>query len=299
MMAGPLHRHRARQPDQEAGRPGHLPDLGLPALHRPGQADRRHGADPRRQPSRVYSNPLPHVLILTAIVVGVATLALGLALVVRIREAYGTIEEDEILDAGRDAETCRRKRDDLRPASAGAAGGRAADRRAAHRAGAPPATWPSPRRWPPAGSRWRSRSRCGCASPTAGRSPTRSAAGRRRGASSTASTGSTRSCCVLVSAVAAVVLPYSRASIAAGGRAASSTTSSTRCSALCLAGLLGITITGDAFNLFVFLEISSLSTYVLIALGQRPASAVGRVPVPGHGHHRRDLLSSSASACSI
>ena len=45
-----------------------------------------------------YSNPLPHVLILTAIVVGVATLALGLALVVRIREAYGSIEEDEILD---------------------------------------------------------------------------------------------------------------------------------------------------------------------------------------------------------
>ena len=50
-----------------------------------------------------YSNPLPHVLILTAIVVGVATLALGLALVVRIREAYGTIEEDEIL--AQDGET--------------------------------------------------------------------------------------------------------------------------------------------------------------------------------------------------
>ena len=47
---------------------------------------------------KVYSNPLPHVLILTAIVVGVATLALGLALVVRINEAYGTIEEDEIFD---------------------------------------------------------------------------------------------------------------------------------------------------------------------------------------------------------
>ena len=45
----------------------------------------------------IYSNPLPHVLILTAIVVGVATLALGLALVVRIREAYGTIEEDDIV----------------------------------------------------------------------------------------------------------------------------------------------------------------------------------------------------------
>jgi len=45
----------------------------------------------------VYSNPLPHVLILTAIVVGVATTALGLALVLRIRDAYGSIEEDEIL----------------------------------------------------------------------------------------------------------------------------------------------------------------------------------------------------------
>lgn len=45
---------------------------------------------------KAYSNPLPHVLILTAIVVGVATTALGLALVVRIKEAYGTIEEEEI-----------------------------------------------------------------------------------------------------------------------------------------------------------------------------------------------------------
>lgn len=44
----------------------------------------------------VYSNPLPHVLILTAIVVGVGTLALGLALVVRIHEAFGTIDDDEI-----------------------------------------------------------------------------------------------------------------------------------------------------------------------------------------------------------
>lgn len=52
---------------------------------------------------RVYSNPLPHVLILTAIVVGVATLALGLALVVRIYEAYGSIEEDEIIERDRKA----------------------------------------------------------------------------------------------------------------------------------------------------------------------------------------------------
>lgn len=43
-----------------------------------------------------YSNPLPHVLILTAIVVGVATTALGLALIVRIYKAYGSIEEDDI-----------------------------------------------------------------------------------------------------------------------------------------------------------------------------------------------------------
>jgi multicomponent Na+:H+ antiporter subunit C len=51
----------------------------------------------------VYSNPLPHVLILTAIVVGIATIALGLALVVRVNEAYDTVEEDEILERDRDA----------------------------------------------------------------------------------------------------------------------------------------------------------------------------------------------------
>ena len=44
----------------------------------------------------IYSNPLPHVLILTAIVVGVATTALGLALVVKINSTYGSIDEDEI-----------------------------------------------------------------------------------------------------------------------------------------------------------------------------------------------------------
>mgnify|MGYP001398174335 CR=1 FL=1 len=46
---------------------------------------------------QVFSNPLPHVLILTAIVVGVATTALGLVMIVRIRDSHGTIEEDEIL----------------------------------------------------------------------------------------------------------------------------------------------------------------------------------------------------------
>ena len=46
----------------------------------------------------VYSNPLPHVLILTAIVVGVATTSVGLALIVRIKEAYGSTDEDDIHD---------------------------------------------------------------------------------------------------------------------------------------------------------------------------------------------------------
>ena len=53
----------------------------------------------------IYTNPLPHVLILTAIVVGVATTALALALVVRIRDAYGTIEEEEIGKLEQEEET--------------------------------------------------------------------------------------------------------------------------------------------------------------------------------------------------
>lgn len=51
----------------------------------------RHAGD-----VETFSNPLPHVLILTAIVVGISTTALGLAIVVRIREEFGTVEEDEI-----------------------------------------------------------------------------------------------------------------------------------------------------------------------------------------------------------
>ena len=58
-------------------------------------ADKAHGyAEAGLE--NLYSNPLPHVLMLTAIVVGVATLAVGLAIIVRIREAYGTVEVDEI-----------------------------------------------------------------------------------------------------------------------------------------------------------------------------------------------------------
>lgn len=65
----------------------------------------------------VYSNPLPHVLMLTAIVVGVATTALGLALVVRIREAYGSSEEDDITAADRADEDDEHYREDLEDAA--------------------------------------------------------------------------------------------------------------------------------------------------------------------------------------
>ena len=51
----------------------------------------------------VYSNPLPSVLILTAIVVAVATTAVGLAIIVRIKHAYGTIEDDDIMARDGDA----------------------------------------------------------------------------------------------------------------------------------------------------------------------------------------------------
>ena len=67
-------------------------------------------------PASVYSNPLPHVLILTAIVVGVATTAVGYALIIRIYEAYGTIEDDEmavLIYSDQDA----RERADAEPAS--------------------------------------------------------------------------------------------------------------------------------------------------------------------------------------
>lgn len=51
--------------------------------------------------AETFSNPLPQVLILTAIVVGISTMALGLGLVVRIKEEYGSIEEDEIQEIDR------------------------------------------------------------------------------------------------------------------------------------------------------------------------------------------------------
>ena len=64
------------------------------------------GAPPITKPGvTVYSNPLPHVLILTAIVVAVATTSLALTLVLRIRASYGTVEEDVIDELDAEAET--------------------------------------------------------------------------------------------------------------------------------------------------------------------------------------------------
>ncbi|MCB1933911.1 MAG: monovalent cation/H+ antiporter subunit D family protein [Candidatus Accumulibacter sp.] len=78
---------------------------------------------------------------------------------------------------------------------------------------------------------------------------------------------------MLVSGIAAVVLPYSRASIEREIRPDKHYLFYAMF-ALCLSGLLGITVTGDAFNLFVFLEISSLSSYAMIALGKDRRSLV-------------------------
>lgn len=106
---------RATPPSGESGVAGlhdapANPPIVEPSAAAPGfetaPGDAAHGADAllHQAAEIVYSNPLPHVLILTAIVVGVATTAVGLALAVRIREAYGTVEEDELEAADNVAE---------------------------------------------------------------------------------------------------------------------------------------------------------------------------------------------------
>ncbi|MEO1243281.1 MAG: cation:proton antiporter subunit C [Pseudomonadota bacterium] len=97
--------HDAPVADADAGKIGNDALMDVTKPEAPGfeatadrSSDAAHGAaDAAHSVGEIiYSNPLPHVLILTAIVVGVATTAVGLALSVRIREAYGTIEEDEL-----------------------------------------------------------------------------------------------------------------------------------------------------------------------------------------------------------
>lgn len=79
---------------------------------------------------------------------------------------------------------------------------------------------------------------------------------------------------LVITSISAIILPYARASVAAEIDEARRSWFYTMY-LLCLAGLLGVTITGDAFNIFVFLEISSLSSYVLIAMGRDRRALLG------------------------
>ena len=220
--------------------------------------------------------------MLTAIVVGVATLALGLSLVVRIKEEYGTIEEDEITRS----RTMRCERE-----PPGAPRGR------------PPRSWrPRWRRWWGGGrlawGSWRRPrcwwalyasiasccARCGRTDPSA----TRSAAGLRPTASSTASTSPAPSS---PSSWRRSAPSRFRTRARAWRREVAEDRGPLFYAAfiLCLTGLLGITITGDVFNVFVFLEISSLSAYSMIALGTDRRALTAALPVPDHGERGSDV----------
>ena len=95
---GLLHGDCAEQSSAEGHRPEHLSDFRVfCCISRWGRFAGDSAPILTEDPNTDYSHPLPSVLMLTAIVVGVATTATALALIVRIREAYGTIEEDEIL----------------------------------------------------------------------------------------------------------------------------------------------------------------------------------------------------------
>ena len=94
---------------------------------------------------------------------------------------------------------------------------------------------------------------------------------------------------VLVAGIAAVVLPYSRASIEAEVPPQQQYLFYTMF-VLCLTGLLGITITGDAFNIFVFLEIRVAVDLRAHRARPGPARAGRRLPVPDHGHDRRHFI---------
>jgi multicomponent Na+:H+ antiporter subunit C len=59
---------------------------------------KQHHGEQVKVPAEEYSNPLPHVLMLTAIVVGVATLGVGLAIAQKLFEDFGSLEEHEIID---------------------------------------------------------------------------------------------------------------------------------------------------------------------------------------------------------
>ena len=201
----------------------------------------------------IYSNPLPHVLILTAIVVGVATLALGLALVVRIREAYGTIEEDEIGDQDGPAMMTAHlpALQVVLPLLA-----------------APACILVRGRDLAWAGSRW---SRLGGL-----RGLVRLLLDQvlESGVISYELGGWAAPfgieyrvdalnafVLLIVSGIGAVVLPFTPRSLLIEMVGEKRAYLFYCAFLLCVTGLLGIAITGDAFNLFVFMEISSLASY--------------------------------------
>ena len=94
IVAAHDHAHAALEHADAAHAVGHAPHSATEAHSNVGQ-DAVEAASAATD--LVYSNPLPSVLMLTAIVVGIATTAVALSLIVRIREDYGTIEEDEVL----------------------------------------------------------------------------------------------------------------------------------------------------------------------------------------------------------
>ena len=88
--------HSAHGHDAHVDHADHAHDAGHETVHEVADTAVQHGAEAAQAAELIYSNPLPSVLMLTAIVVGIATTALALALIVRIGEDYGTVEEDEI-----------------------------------------------------------------------------------------------------------------------------------------------------------------------------------------------------------
>ena len=211
----------------------------------------------------LYSNPLPHVLMLTAIVVGIATTALALAIVIRIQQEYGTVEEDELVVLDLEGPAPDDRVNEHLPILQVAVPLVAAPLClffAQTLAGA--RVWrPSFRgaRLASALSLLRSVWEDGAWSYALGGWPPPIGIEYRI-------TLAGAFVLVAVSGIASVVLLFDT-------RGGESRLHSDRAYLfyaaylLCLAGLLGMTATGDAFNTFVFLEISSLASYSLIAMG--------------------------------
>ncbi len=104
--------HGAHGHDAHAELADHVHDaaheVGHETAHEVADKVVQHSAEAAEAAELIYSNPLPSVLMLTAIVVGIATTALALALIVRIGEDYGTVEEDEIQLINRRAQPNKR-----------------------------------------------------------------------------------------------------------------------------------------------------------------------------------------------